>query len=210
MKERPILFNDAMVRAILDGRKTQTRRPVKPQPRVGMGCEIGWIAPDDVDPFSDDTKRGQWECFSGCNVGEYGGGPFEIDWACGYTCPLGQPGDRLWVREAWNGDWTDHVIYRADGGSAREAGYQNEPGCRPSIHMPRWASRITLEVKAVRVEKLVRISAQDARSETGLSINSEFSPIPYFADVWDRIYAPSGFGWNSQPWVWVCEFEVVK
>ena len=134
MKERPILFSGPMVRALLDGSKTQTRRVCRPQPTEfvgGPGVTLRDGSPAPLVPLDD-------------SVEPYGR---EI------VCPYGQPGDRLWVRETFNSDWCEHTIYKADGGSARGAGYSEEPKWHPSIHMPREAARLFLRVTDVRVEK---------------------------------------------------------
>lgn len=194
MRENPILFNGEMVRAILDGRKTQTRRAVG---RVSADCELFVSAGGEhwQQCFRDDHGR-----------------------VCGKSwltrCPYGQPGDRLWVRETWNADWCDHVIYRADGGSAVAAGYSEEPRWRPSIHMPRWACRILLDVVSVRVERLQDISRADAIAEGApgrfhAGVDREFGAaisIAWFAKLWDSTYAKRGLGWDANPWVWVIEF----
>lgn len=198
MSERPILFNDAMVRAILDGRKTQTRRPCRVDsagnhPGACPHSKTGWA----------------WQLSN-------------LDCRCkSVACPFGNPGDTLWVREAWNDDWCDHVIYRADGGSAREAGYAREPRWRPSLHMPRSASRLTLRVTGVRVERVQDISEADAKAEgvepwhiADLGPDGEPHDGPSrayrmgFANEWHAIYAKQGLGWGANPWVWAVTFEV--
>jgi len=179
MKERPILFSGPMVRAILDGRKTQTRRVVKPQEHAL-----------------------QWP-------------------ACGCATPYGAPGDRLWVRETFTcvagpNILPGRVVYRAD---------EPELDVRwtPSIHMPRYRSRITLEVISVRVEPLNNISATDAIAEgiepygqlIGLSVYTTFRDYltgakdraarQSFETLWESI---NGTGsWDANPWVWVVEFR---
>lgn len=218
MKERPILFSAPMVRAILDGRKIQTRRVVKPQPR---------------------------ESISGNLVGEWLGRklfglllPKVQDIVI--HCPYGQSGDRLWVRESWNhsnfpfGPYEQNcdVFYRADYfddplGTDLE---RSEDGIlrkwKPSIYMPRSASRITLEITGVRVERLQDISEADAFAEgseclitdncdeqdkllLGLPIYE--SGFPYrngFALRWESING--AWSWDANPWVWVIEFQRVS
>jgi hypothetical protein len=181
MKERPILFSGEMVRAILDGGKTQTRRIVKQQP-----------TPDELAEGVRFTESG-WLLY---------GREFR-----GHTirCPFGQPGDRLWVRETWapipGGPATPEngVIYRADEHAEKWL-------WRPSIHMPRWASRITLEIVTVRVERLWSISRGDAiaegcprRRDTGGT-----SPVVWFSELWESINGQAS--WSINPWVWVIEF----
>lgn len=133
-------------------------------------------------------------------------------------CPYGQPGDRLWVREAWARDDEDgQLMYRADVGRDLCA-----DAWRPSIHMPRWASRITLEVTAVRVERLQDISEADAQAEgvipkwepgcSGRLMDAfggfSFRPAASaYAELWEQINGPGA--WDANPWVWVVEFKRV-
>jgi len=199
MKERPILFSAPMVRAILENRKTQTRRVVKPQPTIdggadfepGSGCcdwWFNWKFDDGVDP---------------CDMPKY--------------CPYGQPGDRLWVRE--------HIKIKEDGGFqwltyAADDSWVVDPAgirrdakrtgnrSRPSIHMPRWASRITLEITDVYVERLQEISEEDAKAEGVLRAGLTYREN--FHELWSTIHAADGpNGWNANPWVWVIEFKRV-
>ncbi len=194
MKERPILFNDEMVRALLDGRKTQTRRVAKlnASGRVKLpGSPSNWHCED----------------------------PDAV-----LACPYGQPGDRLWVRESfnWSTDelllpsephhhcperaaWAaQNVVWRADG--KRTHPEYGKALWLPSIHMPRWASRILLEITNVRVERVQEISVADAKAEgvCGLSARAEFLML------WESINAKRGFGWDANPWVWVVEFRRIK
>lgn len=186
MKERPILFSGPMVRAILDGRKTMTRRIVKPQPG---------------DHHSDEGYGAMHRC------------PFEV-------------GMRLWVREKWRPYSGVHkrIIEFPDGGfipveSAPEVWSSPKTrvpnGWCPSIHMPRWASRITLEIVSIRVERLDTISEADAAAE-GVSLELESTPwgvlpTPFwwaFRNLWQSINGPGS--WNDNPWVWVIEFKRVR
>lgn len=210
-KVKPILFSGPMVRALLDGRKSQTRRVLKPQPveRPGLNCRnLHWF-----------DKHGKPR---GINSPE---GP--MPWI--FT-PY-EPGDLLWVRETW-GAWphmaggvqADSLRFRADGE------YQNEHGAwqwRPSIHMPKWASRLTLEVTAVKVERLAEISEEDAKAE---GIKMEFAgiglamwkwsddpnvpcattPQGAFVKLWDHLNAKRGYGWEANPWVCAIAFNVHK
>ena len=222
MKERPILFSAPMVRALLDGSKTQTRRVVKLTDAKGRWDETGYQSVTDS-------------------------GIVKVEWNASrirqiILCPHGQPGDRLWVRENFRGcrayevqgyapkDWGNKPIwFEADG---------TPPGkpeawalrSRPSIHMPRWASRITLEITGVRVERLQDISADDAFNE-GIKINvdaetktplvrvtGKYPPTQYidgfglaiaeYASLWESINGPGS--WATNPWVWVIEFKVIK
>ena len=152
VRERPILFSGPMVRAIFAGRKTQTRRVVDPQPQPNGGA--GFVP---IEPYRTPNNTWNWVIAAtghGCRD------PF--------PCPYGVPSDRLWVREAWARGHSltpasgDRVIYRAEG----EVEDSSSRGpWRPSIFMPRWASRLTLEVVSVRVERLQEIGEQDAQSE---------------------------------------------
>lgn len=213
MNEHPILFNGEMVRAILEGRKTQTRRPITPVPKT-----------DDVNYI-----RRAW------------------------NSPFGTIGDRLWVRETtiisppnWN-DGSDCNI-KDDQNRNRIvqwlASYPDTDGASyyglkktASIHMPRWASRITLEVTGIYVERLCDISDDDAIAEGILAdygivsydcvggahrevmgyryMVSECTEESYetaceaYRELWNSMYEKRGYGWDSNPWVWVCEFKVI-
>lgn len=203
MKERPIIFNDEMVRAILDGRKTMTRRTMKVQPE----------SPNFGLSFITESKRKSDE-------GKYF---WSISDACGlkmrsnpFPCPFGAVGDRLWVQETF-GDCGVRFVYRADTDDGAACQVKR---WTPSIHMPRWASRITLEITGVRVERLQDITEDDARAE-GISPAGELLPeypdaylTPRgglstvrvaFRRLWKSIYGDTG--WNSNPWVWVIAFR---
>ncbi|QHA71131.1 hypothetical protein [Proteus mirabilis] len=229
MKEHGIIFNAEMVRAILDGRKTQTRRVMNNQP-----CTL-----------SGETISVQQDDFNFRWVGD-----LHNDTSGWFTCPLGKVGDRLWVRETWSvvshefdddglmidyvpdrptkdvrempyghGYYTGHVIYSADG----DFTWGDDDGCidgrscwKPSIHMPRWASRITLEITDVRVERLQSISEADAKAEGFDNSQSDATnsigwfekPIRAFRRIWENIYGDGG--WNNNHWVWVIEFKKVE
>lgn len=186
-KERPILFNDAMVRAILDGRKTQTRRIMK-------GAALDWI--------------------------RLPGGGFSSQFiadAENRLCPFGHPGDRLWVREAWQHidggavhDAAGGVMDSHDPETIYRASRPNYPGpWKASIHMPRWASRITLEITCVRVERLNDISGADAVAEGVRSrLPDNGIAVSEYRDLWESINGPGS--WNENPWVWVIEFKMVE
>lgn len=190
MKERPILFSGPMVRAILDGRKTQTRRVVK-------GEALRWLSP------------------------EVGFAPTFVANPENSLCPYGGPGDRLWVREthyvesAGYEDGTGRrIFYRASDGDAPISLW------RPSIFMPRWASRLTLEVTAVRVERVQDISGEDAKAEgcdaSGCwehdhdpeDLGCLDSRVPTYRALWDSINGKRpGCAWADNPWVWVIAFR---
>lgn len=175
---KPILFNTEMVRAILDDRKSVTRRVVKPGHLRVLDSQYHKEHPE----VPDKTL---------------------LEKLC---LPPYQPGDTLWVRETWNGDWCDHYIYKADGGSAKAAGYAAEPKWRPSIHMPREAARLFLRVKEVSVEKLREISALSAMDEGVTDWND-------FVRLWNTTIKSADlplYGWDANPWVWVIEFERIS
>ncbi|ENI4427166.1 hypothetical protein ABXZ75_001652 [Klebsiella variicola] len=190
MTERGMIFNAEMVRALLDGRKTQTRRPIKwKQTRF---TEIGEREDGSKWPWSEDAEH-----------------------ACDFwhPCPFGDVGDRIWVRETWN-KYGGLLTYRADHDWIDDM--RKETVCTakwvPSIHMPRWASRILLEITDVRVERLNSISEEDAGRE-----GYPADPSPYggkmdkwlwFRQLWDGIYPEQSFKHN--PWVWVIEFKRVE
>ncbi|EUC90048.1 ASCH domain-containing protein [Klebsiella oxytoca] len=211
MKERGMIFNAEMVRAILDGRKTQTRRIVKLQP------DEDGLAKVTNGPWVDTSERN-------------------------YRCPFGDVGDRIWVRETFQGPLFDYeqmeayledssrfekpefCQYAADGGHRPE--YQDADdnlrhGWRPSIHMPRWASRILLEITNVRVERLNSIHDVDAMREGIQNLttcsHADFGipgvvnaqhPVRAFQLLWESIYGADN--WKANPWVWVIEFKVVN
>ena len=197
--ERPILFSGEMVRAILDGRKTVTRREVKlPRARdsfVLVEHGDGWW------PYQSDDGESH-VCSDGMERP--------------YNCPYGKPGDQLWVRETCfiNGpDKGSEVIYKADPLPNWE-GEEADIRWRPSIHMPRWASRIQLEVTAVHVERLQDISEEQAQAEGVSPVRVKVKKLSAlvhragFFYLWERI---NGIGsWDANPWVWVVEFKVIK
>jgi hypothetical protein len=236
MKERPILFSGEMVRAILEGRKTVTRRVVKDGPSFDAVGRWGYTV-HSTDRKSKDT----WNY----SVTDRGGhkyterGRESVAWQG--KCPYGQPRDRMWVRESFalsvcDPDVTelntleprhwDEPIYKADGHPGNEwMDPENNPipiPWRPSIHMPRWASRITLEVTGVRVERVQDITEDGAKAE-GITGPHDVGYAAYhcpgdskarysrasaaFEDLWDSINAKRGFGWDKNPWVWVVEFK---
>lgn len=201
-----------MVRAILEGRKTQTRRIVKPP-----GLHFEYV-PDGVKgPY---WRAGEWHRRNGVMT-DISSGPWHgmndngtRQWVLS-LCPYGQPGDRLWVKETYSahgelGDW-GRKYYRADlGDHAREP---HGLAWRPSIFMSRSASRITLEVTGVRVERLQDISCEDAKSE-GCTVDSWHYPVSTtpgksaYRTLWESINGPDS--WDANPWVWVISFKRIK
>lgn len=207
MKERPILFSGAMVRALLDGKKTQTRRALKVQPL-------------DILPMLEDKAGVEWV------------GHMQVDPPRGivFRCKFGKPGDRLWVRETWSQPTTldpGPTFYRADYPTCVPAQFENVPPVhhvrwKPSIHMPRNLSRILLEIVSVRAERLNDISEADARAEgiiDGGCLNCGNnepcgcdSPEPDARDSFVRLWESiNGDGsWAINPWVWAIEFRRVS
>ncbi|KTB99481.1 hypothetical protein AO387_21285 [Pseudomonas syringae ICMP 11168] len=203
-KERPILFSAPMVRAILSGQKTATRRALKVQPHVDASGNF---------------------CVGGANYGQDIYGKPVTKHFVRSDCPYGQPGDRLWVREAWQADaQVDEVAprelshgepirYPADGASRRTGCSMITPGkTRPSIHMPRWVSRTLLEITDVRVERLQDISEAQALDEGVMSCEADidpdgigYSPLELFGGLWTMINGDGS--WQSNPWVWVVELK---
>lgn len=231
MKERGMIFNGEMVRALLSGRKTQTRRRMKVQPSEGftpmnMALEpdykARWYTPGIVDKEGY-LQPASKEVFGVANENE------------GYSCPFGAVGDRIWVREAFrvHSRATDvaTLVYKAsERNSWTEQTHRvpvavcNKPATpekwTPSLHMPRWASRILLEITDVRVERLNSISQEDAQAE-GLELTGwrptysdpdsggeVITPYDNFAELWSSIYGDES--WQANPWVWVIEFKRVE
>lgn len=242
IKERPILFSAPMVRAILEGRKTVTRRVMKFQPDADADITVERYN------VAVTNRRGYQE------AGPEIFGAWWRDGEAGCKCPYGGSGDRLWVRETWGVishdfdeqgnmiDWTPdrpatairelpfgrgyysgHVIYRADGEAEwagdDDGGGDTRSAWHPSIHMPRAASRILLEITDVRVERLQNISAEQCLAEgvqpfgddNGFHIeDGKFytdHPLETFAGLWQSINGVES--WRTNPWVWVVEFKRV-
>jgi hypothetical protein len=185
MKERPIIFSGKMVRALLDGRKTQTRLVVKPQPEY---CLVEWVG--NMLGFKKRYGDGFWLW------------PNAKDQIVSEYCKF-SPGDRLWVRENWQshlGPYAESIIYAYKATDDERLG-----PWKPSIYMPRCASRITLEVTDVRLERLQNISEADAQAE-GFSYSS--IPLEQYRWVWE---IANGLGsWDANPWVWVIEFKRIE
>ncbi len=221
MKERPIIFNGDMVRAILDGRKTQTRRLVKKN-HVGHIEFMG----------GSDEEKHEFE-FVGLEYGEWQdekGNTHTPEWLVSCTeypeegvVPIGQllgaVGDRLWVRETWRqfsssdecGCSESPCSCPPNGTALFKASHDDgESKWKPSIHMPRWACRIILEITNVRVERLQDISKEDAKAEgfdypPEPNMNFKLGARHNFLFTWDQIYGNSA----ENPWVWVIEFKVL-
>ncbi len=236
MTERPIIMGGFSVRQTLDDNKTQTRRVIKPQPPAheevhqlaGTGLKdgtdsYGWI-PGEGDPDRWRVTGPVWAVRELVR-------PAEL------RCPYGAPGDRLWVKEAWRpvereSDGLDGVLFRADdafvgientveAADLWGAAYNNGKygtKWRSPLFLPRWASRISLEITGVRVERLQDISKDDAIAE-GCShwecghpdcmSEGHYGPRGAFVGLWNTVNAKRGFAWESNPWVWVIEFKRV-
>jgi len=197
---KPIIFNTLMVQAILDGRKTQTRRVIKPQP----------------------NSKAEYK---GTEIGKH---VFETDIDMWHIKSPYQPGQVLWVRETWSmiDDMPyDNYVYRTDYGTTEDDSFPPSMfKWKPSIHMPREAARIFLRVKTVRVERLHDITENDARNE-GVKDPYDYQEPSYynqphvrgmeinksaFAGLWDSLNAKRGYGWDTNPWVWVVAFEKIS
>jgi len=213
VKARPILFSAPMIRAILDGSKSQTRRLVKPQPPEAYGAlEVELFHPTVVDRNGDEHP--------GCPVF----GAYTQDGEWGVKCPYGEPGDQLWVRETFAP--VPATAYRCSTGVAQtvnpsdpyeaaiyRATFDLSAGgisWKPSIFMPRWASRITLEITDVRVERLQAISEVDAVAE-GCNEVPLRDAVARYRWVWDSIHGEEveGKSWSANPFVWVVAFRRV-
>ena len=202
MKERPIIFSDPMVRAIQEGRKTQTRRVIKPQPDIlSILDEYGLPG----------TALGYNRIGVGTTL---------------MKCPYGQPGDLLWVRETWS-PWADELTRQAISRKGEpclyKADYLEKAPCvviggdfhwHPSIHMPKKYARLWLRITNVRVERLQEISIKDCKAEGVLCDCPEneenrclLGNKGHFKILWDSLNAKRGYSWESNPWVWVVEFE---
>jgi hypothetical protein len=209
MKEKPILFRTEMVRALLDGRKTQTRRVIKPQPKTDG---LQGVYPD---LYNHEPNR--WAFWLPDN---------RMTEPRIWECPYGQVSDHLWVRETFK--YTDfdlrdagklphrcEVEYKLNGIrkwvlATTDTQIVIPDKWRPSIFMPRWASRITLEITGIKVQRIYEISPQDIEAEgikqlhftTGVCLVS----LPQFKLIWDSINGKK-YPWSSNPWVWVIEFK---
>ena len=215
MTDRPIIFSGEMVRAILEGRKTQTRRPVI---RYGNSSVKRVLGP---------TKDGFFDFIFPEERGSSKDGIGHL-----VKCPFGQVGDRLWVRETWAMDSNCRHHFRAT-----EPDYKPYTGAwNPSLYMSHWQSRITLEITDIRIERLQEITEEDAKAEGARKFTNlppDPSLYPYgneprwsmedprstreclgsaryaFANLWERLYAKKGLGWYANPWVWVIGFRRV-
>lgn len=225
MRERPIIFSGPMIRAILENRKTQTRRVIKPQP------PDGWY----IDSTPTRGSFGLWETLRGTHGGNFWGGLQHG----GIKCPHGVPGDKLWLRETWtyvtlaeNEYDAANPLHRRRGDGcpvlmlyrAHEDAWTFPASWTPSIFMPRWASRIMLEIVGVSVERVREISEADCKAEGVAPLMVDSGGIdggsgawieiphyqPAFVELWDSINKKRGFGWDTNCWVWVVEFKRIN
>ena len=211
VKERPIIFSGEMIKAILDGKKTMTRHLVK----------FKDFTTDSITPLHIELAEGRY-----CLFNERNG------WLIGYPkCKFGEIGDRLWVRETWQEIGPDCLLtYKATYPSdlyAKRPELENVPPLaglkergylwKSPITMPRWASRILLEITDIRVERLQDISCEDAVKEgfsdkkpSGMQPAMMPNPKADFRNYWDSLNTKKGYPWSSNPWVWVVEFKVIE
>lgn len=218
MNERPIIFSTEMVRAILDGRKTQTRRVIKNMPQQPVDAYF--------DAYNKSEFWNWWTKDNKCCLPQL-------------KCPYGKVGDLLWVRETFSYSFeSNKLLYKSDsdtdgtvpylldgaGGFGGGVGNARVKKWKPSIHMPRKASRITLRITNIRVEQVQEITEADAQEE-GVEFHGGYwlggihkvkgtlkcwpSPIDAYKAIWDSINDKRGDGWGKNPWVWVIEFERV-
>lgn len=212
VKEKPILFSGALIPPIISEEKTVTRRVVKPQPKLELHADIG------VELWKTRNGWGNYEAMQLEIEEEYRG--------------YGAVGDQLWVRETWSYFGGDEYLYQRDRSNVVYcADFHNDPRSRewqcprwrPSIHMPRWASRLTLEIVSVSVERLQEITEEDARAEGVMSFDTDTmqdavraaaargqksaTAVDYFRWKWDALNSARGYSWESDPWVWRIEFK---
>lgn len=189
MKERPIIFSTDMVKAIIDGRKTMTRRVIKLPKTTGQPI----VKCEDCGDWAWQNDKGFWHHLSNL------------------AYPYGQVGDKLWVKETCDyifGNDGDYILYKADADGLKYFEELKKAGSKvtwkPSIFMPRDLSRITLEITRVRVERLQDITLQDMIAE-----GAPYFPnhIIGFKELWDSLNAKRGYSWEENPWVWVIEFK---
>jgi hypothetical protein len=217
IREIPILFSTPMVQAILDGRKTMTRRICKDI----AGYDFKWGL--DKEPYI-----GNYKIFAKTESGKWDWVTLENQWLYDLQtavddnrthllkCPYGQPGDRLWVRETWADNipgCPNGITYKADHIDPKGDGPANPIKWKPSIHMPKAAARIWLEVTNVRGERLREITEEDAIAEgirIGIGGMPYFSCREAFAALWNSLNAKRGYGWDSNPFVWAISFKTLE
>ena len=207
MKEHPILFSAEMVKAILEGRKTQTRRIIKPQPELKTYPHLDNVYSEEEQKFITRPNVNLFWKGTQTHIDEFN-----------QRCPYGKVGDQLWVRETFGKDFFGTVFYKADdlfvpvGAKAK---------WRPSIFMPRKASRIQLEIVNIRVERLDNISEEDAKAEGIEEDNGKYldysnvkskhyclSAFSSYEELWIKINGKES--WEKNPWVWIIEFKRIN
>ena len=221
-KEYPLLCCDSVVRAVLSRAQTQDRRPIKDPEGYGQASVYEFYCEDD------DNTPDEFRYDFGAIGTNHGRGSYGM----GFPCPHARSkGDVLWCRECFKADAVEpppgnftervHLTYRAGGEKWFEKGEWGK-GCHidadkwtPSIHMPRWACRLTLEVTDVRVERVASISEADAKAEGCRWKPSETkctaaSSRGVFRGLWDSLYAAKGYGWDANPWVFATTFRRIE
>ncbi|MBF6629608.1 MAG: hypothetical protein ITG01_00470 [Comamonas sp.] len=213
MKETGLMFKGSLVRAILEDRKTQTRRLVKPAPAAdqlmlrGITTETGLVYARSIEQInSQNIRRIRWES------------------------PVGQPGDRIYVRETWSPDppcdgtwcYTSWVGCRQGQIEGVPERFRNPEHCMyaastntdmvwtPSVHMPKWAARIWLEITGVRVERLQDIGEEDAKAEGAPLKNSPAAHLTSYRRGFQEVWESTGGDWADNPWVWVYDFKTIS
>lgn len=216
MRERPMIFTALAVQAILDGRKTQTRRLIIPQPNENGFVRTSLVSCDDC---GNRYERAPRKCQCGCTLFK----SVEVNvLTCPGECRFGRPGDRLWLKETWamtkNTKKTQAYVYRADNPKVKIKRWKS------AMLMPRRASRINLEITEVRVARLQDITDSDAKAEgirlwshhglysadpTKLWGNGDIgrTPVEGYQTLWDSLNAKRGFGWKTNPCVYVISFK---
>ncbi len=210
VKEKPILFSTEMVKAILEGKKSQTRRIMKPQPYLQKGLLYPLMnKPENafVWEFKKENRWFAWEHNS-----------YQFDLTISNQCPYGLVGSRLWVRETFATEkcWDNKPMSFFNNASdvpiwfkvcdPLVADFVPRGKWRPSIFMPRWASRINLEVTEVRVQRLQEITQEDCLAE-GSYMATDKDDEGGFVNLWDSINIKRGYSWSSNPWVWAISFK---
>jgi len=215
ISEKPILFSGPMVRAILDGRKTMTRRVVKgPIPDGATSCGVF--------STSDKTLNGRWQFLDG--------DPEDADsWGWigeEFACPYGKPGDRLWIKTGYTTRYDperNETHWKTEGGwitthgqAMSKTGKPKRDGGHPGMFMPKWLSQEfrlpILEITDIRAERLREITEEDAIAEGAqcAGFPASLSNRGAFINLWEKLNGPRGFGWLQNPWVWVVSFKKLE
>jgi len=200
VKEKPIIFSSEMIRAILEGRKTQTRRVVKDKHYTRFQIDKG-VPHNEPDTILVDIDTKTPIPYLKVSYDEYAdriGGRIR--------CPYGQVGDWLWGKETWYKDKEGNLWDYALDASESQPSFVRKIS---PLFMPRWAARIWLEITNVRMERLQDITGEGARAE---GIKEDYDPLAIFAfaDFWGSLNLKRGYGWDKNPWVFVIEFRKIK